>query len=161
MGLRYCSEKLFMSIADAFFKYGFKDAGYEYINIDDCWMSKSRDNVTGRLVPDPARFPSGIAALADYIHSRGLKLGIYEDIGTLTCGGFPGTQGYEELDAKTFAEWKVDLLKLDGCYRDPRSFDQIYPLMSMYLNATGRPILYSCSWPGKFATAGCCVHDFD
>lgn len=83
---------------------GMRDAGYEYVNLDDCWMDEER-GPDGELVADPEKFPSGIAALADYVHARGLKLGIYEDVGTETCAGYPGSLGHEEQDAATFAEW--------------------------------------------------------
>lgn len=141
------SEQLFRDMADRLFEDGWKELGYEYVIIDDCWMSKVRDK-DGRLQPDPNRFPSGIAKLADYVHNRGLKLGIYADMGTATCMGFPGTTLDKiELDAQTFASWGVDYLKFDGC--NSNALDQMlgYPLMSKALNATGRPIVYSCSWP--------------
>lgn len=126
---------------------GYKEAGYEYVNIDDCWASKQRDPTTMRLVPDPDRFPSGMKALADYVHGKGLKLGIYGDMGTLTCGGYPGSKFTMETDAKTFAEWGIDSFKMDGCYSDTSDFSTSYPIMEFYLNRTGRPILFSCSWP--------------
>ena len=85
------------------------------MNIDDCWAEKMRDFVTDEMVPDRKRFPSGMRALADYVHGKGLKLGIYGDWGTFTCGGYPGTLGYAEVDARTFANWTIDSLKLDGC----------------------------------------------
>nr|CAB3264191.1 alpha-N-acetylgalactosaminidase-like [Phallusia mammillata] len=140
------SEKLFMDMADRLDKDGWKDVGYMYVNIDDCWMAKERD-ATGRLYGDPERFPNGIKALADYVHGKGLKLGIYEDYGKLTCGGYPGSQGHEETDANTFAEWGIDMLKFDGCYSNDSSKAVGYPLMSEALNKTGRPMVYSCSWP--------------
>ncbi|XP_067998680.1 alpha-N-acetylgalactosaminidase isoform X2 [Melanerpes formicivorus] len=134
-------------MADRLAEDGWRDLGYKHINIDDCWSAKHRD-ASGRLVPDPERFPSGIKALADYVHARGLKLGIYGDLGTLTCGGYPGTTlDYVQLDAQTFAEWGVDMLKLDGCYSSAEEQAEGYPEMAKALNATGRPIVYSCSWP--------------
>ncbi|CAM9984442.1 unnamed protein product [Bubo scandiacus] len=141
------SETLFFEMADRLAEDGWRELGYKYINIDDCWSAKQRD-VAGRLVPDPERFPRGIKALADYVHARGLKLGIYGDLGTLTCGGYPGTTlAHVEQDAQTFAEWGVDMLKLDGCYSSGEEQAQGYPAMARALNATGRPIVYSCSWP--------------
>ncbi|XP_033631500.1 alpha-N-acetylgalactosaminidase-like isoform X4 [Asterias rubens] len=140
------SEKLVMQMADRMVEDGYKDAGYQYINIDDCWSNKQRD-AQGRLQSDPVRFPSGIKALADYVHSRGLKFGIYGDYGTKTCGGYPGSLNHLELDAQTFASWGVDSLKLDGCYSNVSTMKTGYPEMTKYLNATGRPILFSCSWP--------------
>jgi len=93
------SEKLFMEMADRIAEDGFKDVGYEFVNIDDCWMARERD-AHGRLQADPKRFPHGIKNLADYVHSKGLKLGIYEDLGSFTCGGYPGTLGHIETDAE-------------------------------------------------------------
>ncbi|XP_059150953.1 alpha-N-acetylgalactosaminidase-like [Physella acuta] len=145
--LNCISERLYKDMADRLAADGYRDAGYVYVNIDDCWAAKQRDPVTLRLVPDPDRFPSGIKALADYVHSKGLKLGIYGDMGTFTCGGYPGSKFTLETDATTFAEWGIDSLKLDGCYSTTTDFTVAYPIMEFYLNKTGRPILYSCSWP--------------
>ncbi|XP_029432794.1 alpha-N-acetylgalactosaminidase-like [Rhinatrema bivittatum] len=141
------SEHLFKIMADRLAEDGWRDLGYKYINIDDCWAMKERD-LQGRLQADPDRFPSGIKALADYVHSRGLKLGIYSDMGNLTCAGYPGTTlDTIDIDAKTFANWEVDMLKFDGCYSNSSEKAIGYPKMSAALNATGRPIAYSCSWP--------------
>ncbi|XP_013069940.2 alpha-galactosidase A-like isoform X3 [Biomphalaria glabrata] len=140
------SERLFMKVADLMVSEGFKDAGYEYVNIDDCWLAKERDS-NGRLVADPDRFPSGIKALANYIHSKGLKLGIYEDFGSKTCAGYPGSEFYMELDAQTFADWDVDMLKFDGCNSDPKDMPYGYPVMQFFLNKTGHPMVFSCEWP--------------
>ncbi|KAI2600247.1 galactosidase alpha [Homo sapiens] len=129
------SEKLFMEMAELMVSEGWKDAGYEYLCIDDCWMAPQRDS-EGRLQADPQRFPHGIRQLANYVHSKGLKLGIYADVGNKTCAGFPGSFGYYDIDAQTFADWGVDLLKFDG-----------YKHMSLALNRTGRSIVYSCEWP--------------
>ncbi|KAG9333884.1 hypothetical protein JZ751_009403, partial [Albula glossodonta] len=140
-------ENLFRDMADRLAEDGWRELGYVYINIDDCWASKQRDS-QGRLQPDPQRFPGGIAKLARYVHDRGLKLGIYGDLGTFTCMGYPGTTlDRIDTDAQTFAEWGIDMLKLDGCYSNATMQEQGYPLMSKALNATGRPIGYSCSWP--------------
>ncbi|XP_053400322.1 alpha-N-acetylgalactosaminidase-like [Mercenaria mercenaria] len=140
------SEQLYMTMADLLVSEGYKDKGYEYVNIDDCWMEKQRD-ANGSLVADRQRFPHGIKWLADYVHSKGLKLGIYEDFGTFTCGGYPGSKFYLQEDAETFASWGVDMLKLDGCYSGIDDMEYGYPAMSFFLNQTGRPMLYSCSWP--------------
>ena len=102
---------------------GFLSAGYEYIIVDDCWLAGERDE-DGKLQADPDRFPSGIPALADYVHGLGLKFGIYEDYGNFTCAGYPGVLGHLETDANTFAEWGVDYVKLDGCYADPETYDE-------------------------------------
>lgn len=125
---------------------GYLELGYEYVIIDDCWHATNRD-MFNRLQPDHIRFPSGIRALADYIHKRGLKFGIYTDYGTHTCAGFPGSIDHLALDAATFAEWTVDYLKVDGCYSSLESMNYGYPQFSYYLNTTNRPIVLSCSWP--------------
>lgn len=140
------SERLYKDMADRMVADGYKDAGYEYVNIDDCWMEHDRDS-NGRLVPDHERFPSGIKGLADYVHSKGLKLGIYQDIGSKTCAQYPGSYGYYDIDAATFAEWEVDSLKVDGCFADPKEMDNLYPIYSQEVNKTNRPILFSCEWP--------------
>ncbi|XP_039871612.1 alpha-galactosidase A [Simochromis diagramma] len=140
------SERLYMQMADVMVKEGWKEAGYEYVCIDDCWPSHQRD-AQGRLQADPKRFPGGIKKLADYIHSKGLKLGIYADVGDKTCAGYPGSLGYYEKDAQTFADWDVDLLKFDGCFMNRALLGEGYTNMSKALNNTGRPILYSCEWP--------------
>ncbi|XP_073994860.1 alpha-N-acetylgalactosaminidase isoform X2 [Rhodnius prolixus] len=140
------SDRLFRVMADIVATEGYADAGYEFINIDDCWLDKER-SYTGHLQPDPLRFPNGIKDLANYIHSKGLKFGIYEDYGNYTCAGYPGVLGSLELDALTFASWEVDYVKLDGCYSHPRDMDIGYPEFGYHLNRTGRPIVYSCSWP--------------
>ena len=113
----YCvDETTYKAQADALVSGGFRAAGYKTISIDDCWEQKSPErDAQGRLAPDPKRFPSGFKALADYMHKQNVSFGIYSDMGTHTCGGYPGTEGHEEIDAKTFAEWGVDYLKLDGC----------------------------------------------
>lgn len=87
---------------------GLKDAGYEYVNIDDCWSLDGRDNKTNRIRHDPDKFPDGISGTASKVHALGLKLGIYSDAGTETCAGYPASLGYEDIDAKTFSEWGVD-----------------------------------------------------
>lgn len=133
-------------MADLMVSEGYLDAGYEYIIIDDCWMEMERDE-TGHLVPDRERFPNGMLYVSDYVHSRGLKFGIYEDYGTKTCAGYPGIIGYMEIDAATFASWNVDYVKLDGCYSEIDDMDFGYPKFGQLLNETGRPMVYSCSWP--------------
>lgn len=141
------SEHLFMQMADVMVAEGWKEAGYEFVCIDDCWLASSRDP-NGRLQPHPTRFPSGIRKLADYVHSKGLKLGIYQDVGNQTCAGFPGSFGHYEQDAETFAEWGVDLLKFDGCgFGTLDLLAEGYRNMSIALNKTGRSIVYSCEWP--------------
>jgi len=142
------SEDLFLQQAKHLSKDGYLDAGYERVHIDDCWTQKSgRDPTTHKLVADPDRFPHGIAWLADQVHSMGVGLAIYGDIGTKTCGGYPGTAGFEKLDAQTFADWKVDYLKLDGCYANETQYEYGYAAVGDALIASGRSITYSCSWP--------------
>lgn len=138
------SEQLYRDMADHLVADGYADLGYEYVNIDDCWPEKTRDPDTQQLVADRARFPSGIAALANYTHAKGLKLGIYGDIGTLTCGGYPGfadpTGGLTNffmVDAETFSEWGIDSLKVDGCYADPSTFWWLYPRLGSAINMSG------------------------
>ena len=140
------SEKLFTDMIDRMAEDGWLDYGYQFVDIDDCWMGPGRDE-NDELYPDPERFPHGIKWLADYAHSKGVKLGIYNDYGTLTCGGFTGSEGYLLTDARTFARWEVDKLKMDGCYSEPFKDADAYLAMTHFLNSTGRPILYSCSWP--------------
>ena len=143
------SEQLIKDTADLFVSAGLKAAGYRYVNIDDCWMARDRDPQTGRLVPDPAKFPDGIAGTAAYVHGKGLKLGIYEDAGTNTCAGYPGSLGHEDLDAQTFADWGVDYLKYDNCYNQSdgsqAEYVRRYTAMRDALARTGRPIVYSIS----------------
>jgi alpha-galactosidase len=145
------SEQLIKQTADFFVSSGMKAAGYDYVNIDDCWMTHQRDPETGRLVPDPVKFPDGIKGTADYVHSLGLKLGIYEDAGTATCAGYPGSLGHEQVDAQTFADWGVDYLKYDNCNNagstTKEQYIARYSAMRDALAATGRPIVYSiCEW---------------
>ena len=143
----YCiSEKLYMGMADRLVADGYRDAGYNYINIDDCWALKQRDPQTHKLVADPDRFPSGIKALADYVHGKGLKLGIYGDVGNATCQKYPGSKDFEDIDAQTFADWGIDSLKMDGCNINVTEFPVVYPKMAQALNKTGRPILLTCEW---------------
>ncbi|MER7564735.1 NPCBM/NEW2 domain-containing protein [Streptomyces sp. NPDC097941] len=142
------NESMVKGIADIFVDKGLKDAGYQYVNLDDCWALPDRDT-DGRLVPDPARFPNGIKAVADYVHSKGLKLGIYTSAGTKTCSssGFPGALGHEYSDAQQFADWGVDYLKYDNCNNQGVDAKLRYTTMRDALKATGRPIVYSiCEW---------------
>ena len=125
---------------------GMQAAGYNYVNTDDAWMESSRDS-SGNLVPNPTKFPNGIAPVAAYVHSLGLKFGIYEDGGTETCAGYPGSLGHETQDANLFASWGVDYLKYDNCNNEGISSQTRYTTMRNALAATGRSILFSlCSW---------------
>ncbi len=139
-------EKLIRETADAFVSSGLRDAGYKYLNIDDCWMAKERD-ANGDLQPDPDRFSHGIKALADYAHDHGLKLGIYSSAGTKTCEGLPASLDHEVADAKKFAEWGVDYLKYDNCNNQKRPARPRYQAMADALKASGRKIVFSfCEW---------------
>lgn len=141
------NEKLIRESADRIVELGLNKLGYDYVVIDDCWAKKVRDKA-GRLVPDETKFPSGMKALADYIHSKGLKFGMYSCAGTLTCAGYPSSYGYEFIDAKTFAEWGVDFLKYDFCYKpEHEAGKRLYRRMGAALANCGRDILFSaCSW---------------
>jgi alpha-galactosidase len=142
------NEKMVMDMADIFVNRGLKDVGYEYVNIDDCWAKTTR-NTQGNLEPDPVRFPRGIKFVADYVHSKGLKFGIYTSAGTKTCNtaGFPGGLNNEQRDANLFASWGVDYLKYDNCNNQGVDARQRYTKMRDALAATGRPIVFSiCEW---------------
>ncbi|XP_045762470.1 alpha-N-acetylgalactosaminidase-like isoform X2 [Maniola jurtina] len=144
--LKCLDEKLILSVADTFYKEGYLEAGFEYIIIDDCWSEKKRDEY-GRLVPDSERFPRGMKYIADYIHKLGLKFGMYTNIAKTTCMGYPGSRDYFKRDAKMFAEWDVDYLKVDGCFVEEDYLNTAYIKLGAHLNTTGRPMVYSCSWP--------------
>jgi len=148
------SEKLIKEMADAMVSSGMKDAGYEYIVIDDCWQV--RRDAHGNIVPDPERFPDGMKALADYVHSKGLKFGLYSDAGTGTCQNRPGSRGYEFQDARQYAAWGVDYLKYDWCNHSTQNVQASYTIMRDALKASGRPVVFSlCEWgvddPWKWA----------
>jgi alpha-galactosidase len=139
------NEQVVRGAADAMVSSGMKDAGYQYVVIDDCWQA-ARDPA-GNIVADSSRFPSGIKALADYVHAKGLKFGIYSDAGTKTCAGRPGSHGHESEDAKQYAAWGVDYLKYDWCNTKGQDAVQSYRAMSEALRASGRPIVFSlCEW---------------
>jgi alpha-galactosidase len=141
-------ESMVEGVADAFVSQGLKAAGYTYVNLDDCWALPDRD-ARGNLVADPVRFPHGIKAVADYVHAKGLKFGLYSSAGTKTCDshGFPGGLGHERQDAELWASWGVDYLKYDNCNNTGTDARARYQAMGDALKATGRPILYSvCEW---------------
>jgi len=141
------SEKLYLEMAEVIASKGFKEAGYEYVCMDDCWMSTKRD-AQGRLQPDPKRFPRGLKALADFIHSKGLKFGLYQSMGRYTCQKFPGIWDHIKTDVETYVEWGVDLVKMDACYNlGKKLMGEGFINMSKALNDSGRPILFSCEWP--------------
>src|SRR6266536_1466440 len=140
-------EQIIRDTADIFVDKGLKAAGYSYVNVDDCWAEADRD-AEGRMQANKARFPSGIKALADYVHSKGLKFGIYTSAGTLTCAKTqPGALDHEDVDAQTFADWGVDYLKYDNCNNQGRPALERYTKMRDALRKTGRAIVYSlCEW---------------
>lgn len=148
------NEKLIREIADAMVETGLRDMGYVYLNLDDCWHGQ-RDSL-GFIQADPEKFPSGMKALADYVHSKGLKIGLYSDAGRSTCGGRPGSFGHEYQDALQYAKWGIDYLKYDWCDSEDINPVGAYNLMRDALHAAGRPIFFSmCEWgsskPWKWA----------
>ena len=139
------SDELVRGIADAMVDSGMRDAGYQYVVIDDCWQVDRGDD--GRIVPDPERFPSGMKELADYVHGKGLKFGLYTDAGPKTCEGRPGSLGYEEVDANTYAEWGVDYVKVDWCHSDSLSAPVQYAKVRQAFDDSGRDMVLSiCEW---------------
>lgn len=139
------NEEVVRKTADAMVTSGMRDAGYQYVVIDDCWQGPRDAN--GFITADPQKFPSGIKALADYVHSKGLKFGIYSDAGKMTCAKRPGSQGHEYQDALTYARWGVDYLKYDWCYTGSRNAEEAYALIADALRSTGRDIVLSiCEW---------------
>lgn len=141
------NENMIKEMVDSMKEQGFLEVGYEYVVIDDCWSLKERDE-NGKLVADPKKFPNGIKAVADYVHEKGFKFGMYSCCGTRTCAGYPGSFEHEFEDAKQFAEWGVDYLKYDNCFR-PQSQDGevLYRRMGMALANSGRDIVFSaCQW---------------
>lgn len=142
----HIDEPLLKGMVDAYISSGMRDAGYRYFVLDDGWMTKARDE-NGNLVADPAKFPSGMKEFADYVHSKGLKFGIYNCAGSETCAGYPGSRGHEYQDARLYASWGVDFLKYDWCNTDSLNAREAYITMSRALKATGRPIVFSlCEW---------------
>ncbi len=139
------SEQLIRETADAIAASGMRDAGYQYITIDDCWQVARAPQ--GTIVPDSTRFPHGIKALADYVHGKGLKFGIYTDAGRKTCEGRPGSYGYEAIDAKTYAAWGVDYVKIDWCNAEGLDAKTQYTIFRDALASSGRKIVFSiCEW---------------
>jgi alpha-galactosidase len=149
------NEKMIRDMADTMVNTGMKDAGYNYINIDDCWHGQRDKN--GFIQADKTHFPSGIKALADYVHSKGLKIGIYSDAGSKTCGGRPGSRGHEYQDAITYASWGIDYVKYDWCDTKDINPKAAYTTMRDAIKSAGRPMLFSiCEWgdnkPWEWAT---------
>jgi alpha-galactosidase len=142
------SDKLIREMADAMVSSGMQAAGYQYVNIDDCWQV-SRD-ASGTIVADPTRFPAGMQALADYVHGKGLKLGLYTDAGTGTCEKRPGSLNHEDQDAKTYASWGIDYVKIDWCNSEGLDPEVQYAKFRDALAHSGRPIVFSiCNWGVK------------
>ena len=141
------SEQMLMEITDVIVEQGYRDAGYKYVVIDDCWLLRERDE-DGNLVPDPAKFPHGMKYVADYIHSKGLKFGMYSCAGVRTCAGYPSSFDHEFQDARLFASWGVDFLKYDFCnFPKYANCKHRYLTMAQALRASGRDILFSaCNW---------------
>lgn len=150
------SEQLIRETADAMVKEGFADAGYKYIFIDDEWQG-GRDS-KNNIIADPVKFPNGIKAVADYVHSKGLKLGIYSDAAQLTCAGYTASLGFEEQDARTFASWGIDYLKYDYCNapEDSATARQRYRTMAEALQKSGRDIVLGiCEWGSRNCEEWC------
>lgn len=140
------TESIVLGMADAMVNSGMRDVGYEYVVIDDCWSARSRDS-SGNLVADKRKFPSGIKYVADYVHARGLKLGIYAGAGTKNCSGLPGSLGYEEQDVRQFASWGVDFIKVDWCATDGLDAKTTYTKWRDAIATTNRQMLLSiCNW---------------
>lgn len=142
------NEAVIKETADAMVELGLLEAGYNYLVIDDCWSERERDSKTGKIVPDKIKFPNAMKAVSDYVHSKGLKFGMYSCAGTRTCADYPGSFDHEYLDAETFAEYGVDFLKYDYCFKPSLADGSLlYRKMSMALKASGREILLSaCNW---------------
>ena len=147
-------EKTIKEIADALVRSGMRDAGYRYLVLDDGWLQKERDS-KGILVADPVKFPSGMKAIGDYIHAKGLRFGIYQDRGKLTCQGLAGSYQHEATDMATFASWGVDYLKLDSCYAElnKRLSSDDYVIYRDAIAKAGRPMILSMSDFGSGAWA--------
>ena len=142
------SDKLIREMADAIVVSGMKDAGYQFVNIDDCWqVSRAAD---GTIVVDAERFPNGMKPLADYVHSKGLKFGVYTDAGRMTCQKRPGSYEHEAQDIQTYASWGVDYVKIDWCYAEGLDPEVQYPKFRDAIAKSGRPIVFSiCNWGVK------------
>jgi alpha-galactosidase len=142
------SEKLIRETADAMVASGMQAAGYQYVNVDDCWQV--RRQADGTIMADPQRFPSGMKALADYVHGKGLRFGLYTDAGRMTCQKRPGSYGHEAQDAKTYAAWGVDYIKVDWCSAEDLNPEKQYAIFRDALAQAGRPIVFSiCNWGVK------------
>ncbi|CAH8643971.1 unnamed protein product [Schistosoma rodhaini] len=141
------NENAIKRTADKLVSDGWRDLGYKYVIIDDCWISRLRDTKTVALLPDSSRFPSGMKNLAQYLHSKNLLFGITIDYGTGTCAGYPGSLDFLELDAKTLAEWEVDYVKMNSCNSPDHMMPDGFEKFSRLLNGTGRPMMFLCTYP--------------
>ena len=144
----YCDidQTLIYTNTDSLIRLGLADLGYKYVNIDDCWLTKERDS-QGHAIVDPATFPDGMKAIGDYIHSQGLKFGIYNSAGTMTCEGRAGSLHYENIDVADFVDWGVDFLKYDNCFNEGIPSKERYENMRNALANASRPIFFSiCNW---------------
>ncbi len=140
------SETLIKELVDSVIDLGLDKFGYKYINVDDCWQASTRDS-NGKIQSDPIRFPSGMKALGEYIHSKGLKFGIYSSAGFKTCEAFPASLGMEYNDVMSYVEFEVDYLKYDNCYTDKAPPNKRYKIMSEAIGRSGRNIYYNlCEW---------------
>ena len=140
------NEKLIMETADYIVKLGLDKVGYQYVNVDDCWLLEEREP-SGHIKVDPVAFPSGMKALSDYIHSKGLKFGLYSSAGYFSCEHRAGSMGSEEIDAQDFAKWEVDYIKYDNCNHGGQPNYPRFKKMSDELRKTGRPVFFSiCNW---------------
>ncbi|ELU01625.1 hypothetical protein CAPTEDRAFT_182233 [Capitella teleta] len=147
------SDGLLRTMADAM-QYKMKEAGYTYLSLGDCWMSKERD-AQGQLTVDSKRFPYGFKALVDYVHTKGLKVGVYLSAGNASCNGFPGSLGHYETDTQTLASWGVDMVTLSSCgLKDAGDIDAAFQDFQHNLNKTGRPIVFNCEWPNALREKG-------
>ncbi|CAI2731937.1 unnamed protein product [Schistosoma spindalis] len=140
-------ENAIKRTADKLVSDGWRDLGYKYVVLDDCWLSKQRDSKTNSIMADPSRFPSGIKCIAEYLHSKNLSLGITLGYGNMTCSGYPGSINHLELDAKTVADWGVDYVKMHACYSAENTAQDGFEKFSRLLNATGRPVMLLCTYP--------------
>ena len=142
------NDEMIRQTADKMVELGLRDAGYEYLVIDDCWSEKERDGISGKIIPDHVKFPDGMKAVSDYVHSKGLKFGMYSCAGVRTCADYPGSFDHEFLDAQTFAEYGADFLKYDFCNKpECANGPLLYKRMSMALKSCGQEILFSaCNW---------------
>jgi alpha-galactosidase len=140
------NEKLIMETADYIVKLGLDKVGYQYVNVDDCWLLEERDK-DSRIIVDPKAFPSGMKALSDYIHSKGLKFGLYSSAGYFSCEHRAGSMGKEEIDAKDLASWGVDYVKYDNCNHGGQPNYVRFKKMSDEIRKAGRPMFFSiCNW---------------